>query len=141
MPSWFLGHRFPILSSLIRNKITPDRVRAILPKEADVIRRSREGSLKLLAALKLHNPQLHEAVIVSGHTHELDFTSRSVNLGTWIDHIGGLTSQQIENADRNLPVLVSSSETGLTQLVNIHALESLGSLQKCPVLWSKPAEI
>lgn len=139
VPSWFLGHSFPFLSSLIRKKITPERVRAILPNEADVIRRSREGSLKLLSQLKRNNPQLNDAVIVCGHTHELDFTSRSVNLGTWIDHIGGLAPQQIQGADRNLPVLMSS-DTGRTQLMNIHTLVLCGSLEDCPILWSKPAQ-
>ncbi len=137
VPSWFLSHSFPFLSSLIREKITPKRVRAILPKEANIIRQARVGSEKLLAELIRNNPQLQDAVIVSGHTHELDSTARYVNLGTWIDHIDGLTPAQIEKADRNLPVLASANN-GATQLINIHSIVAKGSVWRCPVLWSKP---
>ena len=140
VPSWFLSHSFPFISSIIRRKITPERVRSILPKEVDIIRKARVGSEKLLVKLIRNNPELQNAVIVSGHTHELDSTSRYVNLGTWIDHIDGLTPQQIEKADRNLPVFVDS-ETGSAQLVNIYSLASCGSIGDCPVLWSKPAKI
>lgn len=136
IPSWFLNHSVPFFSELILNQITPERVRSVLPKEADVMKRTRIGCQKLLAELIAANPAFKDALILAGHTHEMDLTESYVNLGTWIDHIDGLSLDSIQKADSTLPVFVLA-DSGAAQLFNIRKIVSLNGLRNCPILWSK----
>lgn len=136
IPAWFLNHSFPFLSDLILQKITPERVRSILPKEADMKFKARKDAEKMLAELIQQKPEFKNAVIVAGHTHQLDFTDKYVNLGTWVDHIDGLSPTHIQMAERNLPVFVLKDDKQ-AQLFNILSIKQVKSLWDCPVLWSK----
>ncbi len=139
IPSWFLTHSFPFLSNIIRDKITADRVRAILPKEDDIIKDARAGATTLQQKMRRRNPALANSVIVVGHTHERDLTENYINLGTWLDHIDGLSPACINNADTSLPVFVQK-DNGESTLYNIHSISPTRTLWECPVLWTKPAK-
>ncbi len=77
-----------------------------------------------------------DALILAGHTHEMDLTESYVNLGTWIDHIASLSPDAIQKADSTLPVFVLA-DSGAAQLFNIRKIVSLNGLRNCPLLWSK----
>jgi UDP-2,3-diacylglucosamine pyrophosphatase LpxH len=123
IPAWFLSHDFPVLSHLVRKGVTAARIRSLLPQEKQLMAMARLGAYEL----RLKNAQ---KVIVLGHTHELDFHPHYVNLGTWIDHISGITPTDIEQAEEALPVLILS-ESGEIQVKNIRGLSAGGSLENC----------
>ena len=136
IPTWFLSHSFPIISKLVRQMITPERVRSVLPKEDQIKSKARKGCESMLDQLIKKNPNLKKAIIIAGHTHQLDATDRYVNLGTWNDHISGLSPAQIQKADTRLPVFVMK-EPGQEKLFNIHSILQKQSLWDCPVMWSQ----
>lgn len=136
LPSWFLNHSVPFFSKFILNQITPERVRSVLPKDADVMKRTRRGCEKLLAELILSGPQFKNATIVAGHTHQMDLTANYVNLGTWIDHIDSLSPSALRNTDSNLPVFVVTDKNE-AYLFDIRKISTLKNIFSCPVLWSK----
>ena len=47
----------------------------------------------------------HTRMVVLGHTHQLDRTDHYLNLGTWIDHMSGISLSHLAAADTSLPVL------------------------------------
>lgn len=136
IPSWFLNHSVPFFSQFILNQITPERVRSVLPKEADVMRRTRIGCEKLLTEIQTTNSEFKNAMIVAGHTHEMDLTTNYVNLGTWIDHIDGLSPSAIKKADSTLPVFILT-EAAEAYLFNIRHIAIKKNLWDCPLLWSR----
>lgn len=90
--------------------LTPARVRSELAGDGNVKQLVRQGAELLMPGLA------PDAIVVMGHTHELDSTNRYVNLGTWIDHVRGLDSASIAAMDRTLPVLVVDDEARTAEL-------------------------
>lgn len=137
LPAWFLSHEFPWVSRVMRKKLTPERIRSILPQEERLREEARKGAKRLRAESLRHNPQLGSAVIVLGHTHEMDTQSDYVNLGTWIDHITGLTPAHIAAAELSLPVF-RVDEAGVAQLLDIKALAKPDQTwADCTELWRR----
>ena len=148
---WLLVHEVPVLSAFFRSSITPARVRKLLPNELSLVRSARRGAEKIRGLAKLsashnsHNkaetgPDARPDLVVLGHTHELDLQPDYVNLGTWIDHITGLSPAALANVESALPV-IRINETGEATVSNVRGLGSsdlLSSLEQCRELWCRP---
>jgi UDP-2,3-diacylglucosamine pyrophosphatase LpxH len=132
IPAWFLNHDFPLASRWIRKGVTPERIRAILPQEDWLMKQARLGAKKLRA----HSRSQSAEMIVMGHTHELDLQTDYLNLGTWIDHIDGLTPEKVAAAEISLPVFIRK-ESGEAMLYDCKELSTKGSLESCPVKWTR----
>jgi UDP-2,3-diacylglucosamine pyrophosphatase LpxH len=161
VPAWLLTHDVPVLSKLFRRGVTPARIRALLPKEEGLILGARKGAERLRAAAaksaqkKLiqqtnaaHNEKPssesrarpRKKLVVLGHTHELDTLPDYVNLGTWLDHLTGLSPEHIERAERSLPVL-ELSEEGRAVLYDARQIGTLcDSKQKNGIIWERSAQ-
>jgi UDP-2,3-diacylglucosamine pyrophosphatase LpxH len=137
VPAWFLTHDAPWISQFLRNGVTTKRVRGLLPREEFLIESGRAGAKALREALQAKDPQFKTAMVVLGHTHELDLQEHYVNLGTWIDHITGLHPVEISVSEPSLPVLVVSGP-GAAELYNIRDLLEGDDLLKSPKLQSWP---
>ena len=85
---------------LFRSGVTPLRIRALLPNEASLVQAARRGA----EALRARAPN-KGALVVMGHTHELDLLPNYVNLGTWIDHVTELSPDGIAHPERRIAVL------------------------------------
>ncbi|MBC7464879.1 MAG: hypothetical protein H7256_02715, partial [Bdellovibrio sp.] len=72
-------------------------------------------------------------VIVMGHTHELDTSERYANLGTWIDHLSGLTPNLVGHPESSLPVL-KIDETRKAILYTIHGSEKVKLFEDSSIL-------
>lgn len=110
--------------------VTPERVRAALRDE---------GGIKDLVASKAEEVRKRAnpppRVVVMGHTHDFDGRSQKyVNLGTWIDHMTGLSDGEIDQRDQSLPVL-RVDETR-AEVYDARDLLAKGKLTSCARLWS-----
>jgi hypothetical protein len=110
--------------------VTPDRVRAALRDD---------GEIKDLVASKAEDVRKRAnpppRVVVMGHTHDFDGRSRDyVNLGTWIDHMTGLSDDEIAKRDQSLPVLRVDGDAAA--VYDARDLFAHGTLTSCPLLWS-----
>ena len=127
IPAWFLAHPFPFITPFLLRNVTPERVRAILPVEEKLILTAREGA----RVLQKDRTDLSRLVVM-GHTHELDLQENYVNLGTWIDHISGLTPLQIEQSESSAPVFIYDDDNG-AQVRNFNR----PNLSQTSVLWKQ----
>jgi UDP-2,3-diacylglucosamine pyrophosphatase LpxH len=129
---WLVTHELPPVSSLARALVTPERMRKALPDDSKLKHMARAGAGTLRGGSQ---------VVVMGHTHELDFGEGYVNLGTWIDHVSGLSPEHLKAPDRRLPVLRARLEDQSAALWDAQGLERGLSLEACPVLWKRETVI
>ena len=93
-------HRIPAISNYFRAFLTPERLRRTLPDESLL----KISVRKQAEAMRLQlSPEARTVVL--GHTHVLDATDHYLNLGTWIDHMTGISLDHLEMRDISLPVL------------------------------------
>lgn len=123
LPGWILTHEIPLVSRLMRNGVTVQRVRSLLPKDEKLMADARSGAEKMRVELVRRDPRFETALIILGHTHELDLQPNYFNLGTWLDHIGGLKPEHLMNPEISLPVL-SIYEDGQACLYNVRDLQT-----------------
>ncbi len=124
---WLATH---VLSGLI----TPNKVRAALADDTRLAIHMRTQASLILAGHDPKVPGTPPSIVVMGHTHELDWTTSYVNLGTWIDHVEGLQPPQLARVDSSLPVLVTNGHAAV--FYNCRALAA--NITTCPILWSHP---
>jgi UDP-2,3-diacylglucosamine pyrophosphatase LpxH len=88
--------------------VTPDRVRRRLADDSKLADAIRNIGVDIASGERATEPPgAQPTIAVMGHTHVLDTTEKwYVNLGTWIDHVTGLTEEQLNKPDLTLPVLV-----------------------------------
>jgi UDP-2,3-diacylglucosamine pyrophosphatase LpxH len=138
LPMWFLLHEIPLLSSLVRLTVTPARIRSALPKEERLKQSARSGAESLRLSSEAAESTGVRKIAVLGHTHELDLQDDYVNLGTWIDHISGLSPEKIKQAECTLPVLVIEPNGGEAFLADVNKMILGAEFKDCPVLWRAP---
>jgi hypothetical protein len=80
--------------------LTPDALIRSMPDESKMRHHVRKKAEELCQKLQ---PEI--GVVVLGHTHELDHSGTYMNLGTWIDHITGISLEHLRKIDNSLPVL------------------------------------
>jgi UDP-2,3-diacylglucosamine pyrophosphatase LpxH len=119
---WFATHVLP-------GEITPAKVQARLRADGSLPELTRQAADKLLAS----GPDAPKLVVM-GHTHIFDGTPAYVNLGTWIDHIAGLTQDEIATPDRSLPVLRLDEAKNEASVHDCRVWE--GSVSDSPVMWT-----
>ncbi len=136
LPAWILNHQVPVLSAVLRATITPRRVRALLPDDARLMARTRLGGRRLRQQFSMKDNRLCDSIVVLGHTHELDPHPDYINLGTWIDHISGLSPKRIQQADRSLPFLVLRKGRP-ARLLDARGLQGQENLESCRHLWEQ----
>jgi UDP-2,3-diacylglucosamine pyrophosphatase LpxH len=92
----------------LKHLVTPDRVRRRLADDSKLADAVRTVGSAIASGKRATNPPgAQPTIVVMGHTHVLDTTERHyVNLGTWIDHVTGLSEEQLNRPDLTLPVLV-----------------------------------
>jgi UDP-2,3-diacylglucosamine pyrophosphatase LpxH len=73
------------------------------------------------------------AIVVMGHTHVLDIQNDYVNLGTWIDHISGLSDEHLNQADLSLPVFSYEPGRG-GRVFDARALSASTGLSDCRIM-------
>ncbi len=97
-----------LASRLFTFLVTPERVQAALADDTKLAEQIRDYANAIADGKAATDPPgAAPSIVVMGHTHELDCTQRRyVNLGTWIDHVGGLGEADLARVDRSLPVLV-----------------------------------
>jgi UDP-2,3-diacylglucosamine pyrophosphatase LpxH len=128
---WLATHMIPFL-------VTPADVRKALADDTDLKKVTREHALAILAGTEpAATPGAKPEVVVMGHTHELDGTESYVNLGTWIDHVRGLSPDDIACVDRSLPVLVVYGDGRTAALHDCRSMAK--TVLECPTLWMRPA--
>ncbi len=125
---WLAVRAFPFL-------LRPLELRAALADDTDLKELTRKHALALLAGEEATIPLgPTPRAVVMGHTHELDATRDYVNLGTWIDHVRGLSPHDLVSVDRSLPVLVVYDDESAV----LRDCRELGeSLDGCPVRWRR----
>lgn len=134
---WMLVHKVPGISRLVQRTITPDKLRSALPDKSGLKRRTRKGALALLSHARAHAASKNEPmpeVIILGHTHQLDFLPNYVNLGTWSDHVTGLTPHHLEHADESLPVLCIENDHSAA-LWDARDMIDGRKLRNCKAFW------
>ncbi len=114
--------------------VRADDVLEILADDSDLKARTRKAAIRVLEGKALApDGRPPPRVLAMGHTHELDASSRYVNLGTWVDHGRGLSPSDLIRVDRTLPVLSVDGETAV--LRDAAAMPLVGRLDLCPRLW------
>ena len=144
---YFVGHlerlKVHIATDLLTSLLlTPERVREALADDNDVKEMARTAALEILKGTHLGvDPGNPPEAVVLGHTHELDMTESYVNLGTWIDHVRGLGDDDLQQADRRLPVLVLDEAQKWARLHDVQDVVARGNVKACPVLWRFGVEL
>lgn len=124
---WLATH---VLSGLV----TPNKVRAALADDTHLALRMRTQASLILAGQDPAVPGPAPSIVVMGHTHELDWTTNYVNLGTWIDHVDGLQPAELTRVDASLPVLVTNGHSA-----SLHDCSGItGSVTTSQTLWRHP---
>jgi UDP-2,3-diacylglucosamine pyrophosphatase LpxH len=109
--------------------ITPAQVESRLHDDVQLSETTRHAAEKMLAA----GPDAPKLVVM-GHTHVFDGTSDYVNLGTWIDHVGGLTREELATPDRSLPVLKIDDARHVGSVHDCQAWA--GRVSECKMMWT-----
>ncbi|HVY49439.1 MAG TPA: hypothetical protein VHB21_26285 [Minicystis sp.] len=116
-------------------EITADDVSEVLADDSDLKARTRKAAQRLLdGKVASASGAPPPRVVAFAHTHELDALARYVNLGSWVDHVRGLSAADFVRVDRTLPVLVMEGGERVT-LRDAATLPHVGRLDACPPLW------
>ena len=129
-----LTYPIPGLSRTLRGYLTPEHLARALPDDSGMKAHVREEAERLY----LQQTPRPRAVVL-GHTHELDCSEHYLNLGTWIDHITGVSLDHLEAADNSLPVLrTDKNEHGSEALVlhDARDLKLVSELKQCRKIFS-----
>ena len=120
----------PIISDVFESYLTPKHFISALSKGEKTRAHAREKAEQLHAALQ---PKIRAVVL--GHTHELDHSEHYMNLGTWIDHITGVSLEHLRKADTSLPVMKIDPDEQHLVLLNARDLPHVPRLRDCTVLY------
>ncbi len=120
-----LLHRVPVMTDWMRDYLTPDHFLAAMPNESGLRKHVQLGGERLQASIK---PPVKKVIL--GHTHEMDESPTYMNLGTWIDHLTGMSLEKLEAVDGSLPVL-KVDETGGINLYDASELLEAGEVSSC----------
>jgi UDP-2,3-diacylglucosamine pyrophosphatase LpxH len=133
VPGWFLIHDVPLFANVFRRGVTPARVRSLLPKDEKLVLAARAGAKIVRGQSRLKRSADSPAIVVMGHTHVLDIQNDYVNLGTWIDHISGLSDEHLNQADLSLPVFSYEPGRG-GRVFDARALSASTGLSDCRIM-------
>jgi UDP-2,3-diacylglucosamine pyrophosphatase LpxH len=125
-----------VATRLLKFLVTPERVRQNLADDTRLATSTRQhGNAIASGTASTDPPGATPTIVVMGHTHELDTTQEHyVNLGTWIDHVAGLTESELDSADLTLPVLVIDDDAAaLYDCQNL-----LGPVAATKAIWRSP---
>jgi UDP-2,3-diacylglucosamine pyrophosphatase LpxH len=125
-----------VATRLLKFLVTPERVRQNLADDTELATSTRRHANAIASGTAPTDPPgAKPTLVVMGHTHELDITQEHyVNLGTWIDHVTGLTQSELDSADRTLPVLIIDDDAAaLYDCQNL-----LGPVAATKAIWKSP---
>ena len=120
-----LLHRVPVLTDWMRGYLTPDHFLAAMPDETGMRKHVRQEGERLQASIQ---PPVKKVIL--GHTHELDESPHYLNIGTWIDHLTGMSLEKLKAVDASLPVLKVDEEGGIN-LYDASELQEAGDVSSC----------